>query len=138
MKKIFTLILCLLIFPCLVIAADVSLSWDAPTTNEDGTQLTDLSGYKVYYGNLSGEYSNTEDVGNLTTYKVTNLGDGEWYFVVTAYDTSGNESAYSNEVSETIDGTPSAPTLKILVVLIEDGKIKDVYVENLKDESLIN
>lgn len=138
MKKILALTLCLLILPCLVMAADVNLSWDAPTTNEDGTPLTDLSGYKVYYGNLSGEYNNTEDVGNLTTYKVTNLGDGEWYFVVTAYDTSGNESAYSNEVSEIIDGTPSAPVLKILVVLIEDGKIKDVYVNNLKDELLIN
>jgi len=80
-----------------------TLSWDAPTTNADGTLLTDLAGYKVYYGNFSGNYSQNMNVDNVTTYTVNNLTDGlTYYFAVTAYDTSGNESGYSNELSKTL------------------------------------
>lgn len=79
-----------------------TLTWDAPTTNADGTPLTDLAGYKVYYGTTSGNYTEVIDAGNVTTYKVENLSPGTYYFTVTAYDTSGNESDYSNEVSKTI------------------------------------
>jgi hypothetical protein len=64
--------------------------------------LTDLGGYKVYYGTSSGNYTVLKNVGNVTTYKVGNLSSGLYYFAVTAYDTSGNESDYSNEVSKTI------------------------------------
>jgi len=91
----------------------VALSWDAPTTNADGTPLADLAGYKVYYGNCSGNYSQNIDVGNVPTYTVDNLTDGlTYYFAVTAYDTSGNESRYSNEVSRTIQ-PPQQYTLTI-------------------------
>jgi hypothetical protein len=79
----------------------VTLSWNAPTTDADGTPLTDLAGYKVSYGNTSRNYSQKIDVGNVTTY-TANLSDGTYYFAVKAYDTSGNESAYSNEISKTI------------------------------------
>lgn len=86
-----------------LLAGDATLSWDAPTTNEDGTPLTDLSGYKIYYGTSSGNYSQSIDVGNITTYTVGNLTEGvTYFFVATAYDTSANESNYSNEVSKTI------------------------------------
>jgi hypothetical protein len=80
-----------------------TLTWDAPTTNADGTPLTDLAGYKVYYGTTSGNYTEVIDAGNVTTYKVENLSPGTYYFTVTAYDNSGNESGYSNEVSKTIN-----------------------------------
>ena len=74
------------------------LSWDAPSTNEDGTPLTDLAGYKIYYGTASGNYTQNIDVGNVTTYPVTNLTDGlTYYFVVTAYNTPRNESRYSTK-----------------------------------------
>lgn len=79
-----------------------TLTWDAPTTNADGTPLTDLAGYKVYYGISSGNYTVSIDVGNVTTYKIDDLSPGTYYFAVTAYDTSGNESDYSNEVSKVI------------------------------------
>ncbi len=80
-----------------------TLSWNAPTANADGTPLNDLAGYKVYYGNSSGTYSQNISVGNVTTYIVNNLSEGlTYYFAVTAYDTSGNESGYSNEVSKII------------------------------------
>ena len=79
-----------------------TLSWDAPTTNTDGTELTDLTGYKVYYGTSSGVYDNVIDVADVTTYTLTDIAPATYYFAVTAYDELGNESDYSNEVSKTI------------------------------------
>ncbi len=79
-----------------------TLSWNAPTTNTDGTTLTDLAGYKVYYGTSSGNYSTVINVGNVTTYAISNLAPGTYYFAVTAYDSTGAESSYSNQGSKTI------------------------------------
>ena len=95
-------------------AGEAILTWDPPTTNTDGTPLTDLTGYKIHYGTTSGNYTTVIDVGNVTTYTVTNLTNNvTYYFATTAYDTSGNESGYSNEVSKTITGTAdtTAPVL---------------------------
>lgn len=82
-------------------AASVQLSWTAPITNADSTPL---AGYKLYYGEtsvvVSGLYQFSIDVGNQTTYTLSGLQEGTlYYFSVTAYDTSANESDYSNEVS---------------------------------------
>lgn len=82
----------------------INLAWDAPTTNADGSPLTDLAGYWIYWGTSSGSYTQRTDVGNVTTYMLNNLTKGqEYYIVVTAIDTSNppNESAYSNEVTGT-------------------------------------
>jgi hypothetical protein len=79
-----------------------TLTWDAPTTHVDGTPLTDLAGYKLYYGTSSGNYNVAIDAGKVTTFKVDGLSPITYYFAVTAYDSSGNESNYSNEVSKTI------------------------------------
>ena len=57
-------------------AGNAFLQWEAPSTNDDGTPLTDLAGYKIYYGTASGNYTQTIDVGNVTTYTITNLTDG--------------------------------------------------------------
>lgn len=79
------------------------LTWTAPTTNVDGTSLTNLAGYKVYYGTASGNYATSVDVGNVTTYTVTGLSSGTtYYFAVTAYNTNSGESGFSNEVSKAI------------------------------------
>ncbi len=48
-------------------AGDATLSWDPPTTNADGTPLTDLAGYRIYYGTSSGSYSQNIDAGDVTT-----------------------------------------------------------------------
>lgn len=80
----------------------VTLTWDSPTTNADGTPLEDLAGYKIYYGISEGNYTASMDAGNVTTYTVSNLSSGTYYFAVIAYDISGNESDYSNEVSKII------------------------------------
>ena len=94
--------LILLLSAAKVYSSQATLSWDAPTTNADGTPLTDLNGYSIYYGTTFNNYSQVIDVGKVTTYTVASLTDGTYYFAVTAYDTSGNESNYSNEVSKTI------------------------------------
>ena len=89
-----------------VAATSALLTWDPPTKNADdaGTPLTDLAGYKVKRGTVSGTYTAAApiDVGNVLTYTVSSLPAGTHYFVVTAYDTSGNESVASNEGSKTI------------------------------------
>lgn len=92
-------------------ADNATLSWIPPTTHVDGTPLTDLVGYKVYYGTASGTYTQVVDAGltatpSTPTYTVINLVTGNtYYFAVTAYNTSGNESSYSNEVSKSFSVT---------------------------------
>jgi hypothetical protein len=83
-------------------AADITLAWDA--SNGVG-----LSGYKVYIGTGPGTYGSSIDVGNVTTYTVTGLGSGTYYFAVTAYDTSRLETGFSNEVFATVDSTDTTP-----------------------------
>jgi hypothetical protein len=84
-------------------AAEVQFAWDAPTTNTDGTLLTDLAGYKVYYGQASRQYDVSVDAGLATTAALSGLEAGRtYYFAVTAYDTSAQESDFSNEVLRVI------------------------------------
>jgi fibronectin type 3 domain-containing protein len=80
--------------------SSVDLNWDPPTTNMNGTTLANLAGYKVYMGTTTSDLTLLSDVGNTTTYTVTNLPAGTTvYFAVTAYDSTGNESDLSNLVS---------------------------------------
>lgn len=81
------------------------MSWEPPTTNADGTELTDLAGFKIYYGKASGTYTEVKDVNTplATEDTIEGLTEGTYYFVATAYDTKGNESNYSNEVSKIIN-----------------------------------
>jgi hypothetical protein len=82
-----------LIIPFLASAAVVKLAWD-PSTEQN------LAGYKVYYGYASGDYDTSIDVGDTPTFQITDLEyDQTYYFAVTAYDTSGLESDYSDEIS---------------------------------------
>lgn len=82
-----------------------TLSWTAPTENEDGTLLNDdLAGYKVYYGPAVGDYPNSMTIANatVTTSMVENLSPGTWVFAVTAFDKSFNESGFSNTATMAI------------------------------------
>lgn len=74
-----------------------TLAWDAPTQYTDGSPLS-VAGYKLYYGTASRSYSKSLDVGNVTSYSIS-LPSGSYYAAVTAYDSNGFESDYSNEVS---------------------------------------
>lgn len=77
----------------------VTLSWQAPTQNTDGTPLTDLAGYALYYGTTSGDYQNRVqvDTPGVTTFVIDNLQPNTYYFVATAIKSNGVESSYSNE-----------------------------------------
>jgi len=82
-------------------ANSLMLSWTAPTTNEDGSTLDDLAGYKLYYGTQPGQYSEVITVGDFTTSEIGGLESGTYYLTVTAYDIYGNESNFSNEINHT-------------------------------------
>jgi PKD repeat protein len=94
--RIFTTLALLLFLAAKAFPADVTLAWDANTESH-------LGGYKLHWGQGSGNYPQSQDVGNVTTHKVTGLQDeSTYYFVVTAYDTTRTiNSPYSNEVSYT-------------------------------------
>jgi Fibronectin type III domain len=103
-------------------AGTITLAWDAPTTNTDGTPLTDLAGYKIYYGPTSGSYTNTLDVGNVTTSEVNDLTDGNtYYFTVSAYNSAGVESSFSNEVSKTLPSSQSNLTTFTITATADIG-----------------
>lgn len=68
-----------------------SLTWDA-------NKEIDLAGYRVYAGKASGDYGLIQDVGRVNKFALT-FRDGEGrFFAVTAYDRSGNESPFSEEI----------------------------------------
>lgn len=79
------------------------LSWLPPTENTDGSQLTNLSGYRIYYGTSAGTLNQSIDVSNagLSNYVVQNLSPATWYFAVKAV-AGGVESNLSNVASKTI------------------------------------
>ena len=81
----------------------MSLNWVAPTENVDGTPLTDLARYRVYYGTSSRSYGTPVQVNNpaATSVQIT-AASGDYYVAMTAIDAEGNESAYSNEVLKTV------------------------------------
>ncbi len=88
-----------------------TLSWNAPATDEGGGALTGLSGYNVYYGTSprTGDdpkmcgmcgYTQKVNIPNAgATSHVLNLASGTYYFAVTAYDDSGNESLFTSQVT---------------------------------------
>lgn len=106
MKKLFT-ILAILAIAGIAQAATVQVTWN-PNTEED------LAGYKLYHGTASGQYGEPVDVGNVTGHvmEITPQHGATYYFALTAYDTSGNESGYSAEATCFIpDGVkPEKPT----------------------------
>jgi hypothetical protein len=85
-------------------AKSVEVSWGAPTRNTDGSALTNLAGYRVYYGSSPGALGQSVDVpsAGATDYVVQGLKTGTWYFAVVAYTNSGLESTRSSVVSKTI------------------------------------
>ena len=85
----------------------------------DPNAESDLMGYKLYVGTSSGVYGAPIDVGNFTDYEVRNLEPGRtYYFSVTAYDLSGNESGLADEISNTLSTTSISCTRDAAGVLV--------------------
>ncbi|MBA3564490.1 MAG: hypothetical protein H0W33_10900 [Gammaproteobacteria bacterium] len=83
----------------------VTLGWQPPTSNEDGTPLTDLAGHRIYWGTIKGEYPNSIEIDNpgVATYVVDNLVPNTYYFVTTAFSSRGMESGHSNVARATVN-----------------------------------
>jgi hypothetical protein len=75
----------------------VSLTWEPPTFNTDDTALTNLAGYRIYYGNHADALTQTIHVTNAgaTDYVVGNLSPGTWYFAISALSSANTESTKS-------------------------------------------
>ena len=96
--------------PALGSAASIRVSWNANTE-------ADLAGYKVYYGTASRSYGAHVDVGNVTSCQLDNISSGATCHVaVTAYDTSGNESGYSEEASVYVPAPDTTPPTGSVVI----------------------
>ena len=82
-----------------------TLSWTAPVSRADGTPLplSEIDGYRIYYGELSGSYPNSVEVadGAAETVTVTDVPVGDYRVVMTTYDVDGRESGYSSETAKT-------------------------------------
>jgi hypothetical protein len=81
-----------------------TLSWAAPTKNTDGSPIAGLAGYHVYYGTDPHHFAQTIKISGAksTTYVVTGLTAGTYYFAVSAYNANGQESVKSNIASKRI------------------------------------
>lgn len=75
-----------------------TLSWDVPTRNNDGSPLTNLASYRVYFGTSQDALPNSMNIDNpgIATFVVEQLTPATWYFVVTAVNATGVESQFSN------------------------------------------
>jgi hypothetical protein len=84
-------------------AARGTLAWDAPTQNTDGTPLTDLAGYTIYYWQPDWSVPQSVDIGNQTACTLTDLeGDKTYFFSVMAVSSSGVESAFADAIQAVV------------------------------------
>ncbi len=88
-----------------VALGSATLSWTPPTQNTDGSALTNLASYRIYYGLSEGNYPNAIALDNpgLTSFVVENLTPGTYFFVSTATNSQGVESDFSNVAQKTVN-----------------------------------
>jgi hypothetical protein len=81
-----------------------TLEWSDPTKNTNGSALTDLAGIHIYYGTSQSAMTHEVTVSSTseTSYTISGLAAGTWYFAATAYTTTGMQSALSDIGSKTI------------------------------------
>jgi hypothetical protein len=93
------------VFAGVACSATVTVAWDP---NPEPT----VAGYNMYYGTSSGRYTSSVDVGSATRCAISALQEGvTYYLAVTAYDESGNQSGYSDEIVYTVpSGADPAPS----------------------------
>lgn len=107
-----------------LVTANMSVTWNTPTTTVDQSCAQNLAGYRLYVGNQPGVYSVSIPIAvgdasctatgtsnscgavlacTYTVQGLTGWTGTSWHFAVTAYDDDGNESAYSSETSYAIN-----------------------------------
>jgi hypothetical protein len=87
-----------------IAAGNATLSWNPPTENSDGTALTDLAGYRIYYGRNADNLTQVVVLNNpgLTRYVIENLTPAIWHFEMTSVNAEGTESRRTQTASKTI------------------------------------
>jgi hypothetical protein len=99
--------------------SSVTLSWTAPTLNTNGTSITDLAGYHIYYGTSPTSLSMVLSVNNAaaTSQVIGNLTAGTWYFAIMAINSENVESALSAvlavDLTNGASAGGSAPTASV-------------------------
>jgi hypothetical protein len=93
------------------------VSWTAPTNNTDGTAITNLAGFRVYYGTSSSSLTRILSVSDITSTaaSILSLAPGTWYFSVRAFNTSSVESTNSNLASKAVTGATASGTVGITI-----------------------
>lgn len=83
----------------------VTIAWMPPTENTNGSVLTNLAGYHLYYGTSQSNLSKVVDITNpgLASYVLSDLSSGTWYFALTSVNTAGVESPRSAVVSSVVE-----------------------------------
>jgi hypothetical protein len=84
-----------------VSTGSATVDWIPPTQNTDGTTLTDLAGYHLFYGTTAANLDHSVNIANpgLASYVISNLSPATWYFAMTAYNKGGAESDRSDVAS---------------------------------------
>ena len=98
-------------------SGSTTVSWVAPTTNTDGSALTNLAGFRVYYGTSSTALTSNTLIDDMTRRSATisGLTPGTWYFAVRAFNTSNAESDSSNIATKAVTGGTAARTVNITI-----------------------
>ena len=120
-----------LIFCLFACAYAARLVWDANTE-------TDLAGYKVYRGQSSGSYDHIVDVGNVTEHQIEGLDPGTYFYGVTAYNISGTESGFSDEINY-VEGTQAiAAATDLQVGWSEVTSMAILFSDTFEDSDGVN
>jgi hypothetical protein len=85
-------------------SGSAALTWTLPTQNTDGTALTNLAGFKIYYGTDPAALNQTATITSATqtSFTVNGLSTGTWYFAISSYDTSNVQSDHSGTASKLV------------------------------------
>ena len=116
------LLFTLLGLPLAAYSATITLQWDPPSTNSDGSPLVDLAYYRLYYGYEPHHYNFHIDT-NKSTASVSGLSASvNYYFAVTAINSNNVESDYSNEyVWNQVSPAPATILTSANEVIVPEG-----------------
>jgi hypothetical protein len=94
-----------------------TVHWTPPTTNTDGTRLTNLAAYRVFYGTSTSALTQVNEITDTsaTAATISSLTPATWYFKVRAVNSSQVESSDSNVTSRVIAGASAAKTVQITI-----------------------